>query len=180
MLCSKGAFCCACSVTFILMWETAGMRLPSFPAQESRKKRRRKTRRKTIVGRVFETTFLVIFPSVTYKRQNLKIVVWCVEGSYFQKAKDCTNGLESCLVIVWVIAIYDVICEGRKGPVEEHKWIGLYTLIVSLLSQVMVDRLKYSLSCRRFFRASNVLLVKCTSNYSEKLKFTFTEVYVLF
>ena len=54
-------------------------------------------------------------------------------------------------MIVWVIAIYDVICEGRKGPVEEHKRIGLYTLIVSLLSQVMVDRLKYSLSCRRFF-----------------------------
>ena len=64
-------------------------------------------------------------------------------------------------MIVWVIAIYDVICEGRKGPVEEHKRIGLYTLIVPLLSQVMVDRLKYSLSCRLF-------------------RFTFTEVYVLF
>ena len=126
------------------------MRLPSFPAQESRKKRRRKTRRKTTIGRVFETTFLVIFPSVTSKRQNLKIVVRCVEGSYFQKAKDCTNGFESCLVIVWVMDIYNVICEGRKGPVEEHKRNGLsYTLIASLLSQVMVDRLKYSLCCRR-------------------------------
>ena len=53
-------------------------------------------------------------------------------------------------MIVWAIDVEDVICEGRKGPVEKHKRIGLYTLIVSLLSQVMVDRLKYSLSCRRF------------------------------
>ena len=44
------------------MRETAGMRLQRFPARESRKKRRRKIRRKTAMGRVFETTFLVIFP----------------------------------------------------------------------------------------------------------------------
>ena len=53
---------------------------------------------------------------------SLKIVMWCVEGSYFQKAKYCTNDFESCLVIVW--AIDDVICEGCKEPVEEHKRIG--------------------------------------------------------
>ena len=43
---SRGAFCCACSVNFNLIRETAGMRLRRFPAQESRKKRRRKIRRK--------------------------------------------------------------------------------------------------------------------------------------
>ena len=53
-------------------------------------------------------------------QQSLKIVVWCVEGSYFQKAKDCTDNLESCLVIVWAIDVDDVICEGCKRPVEEH------------------------------------------------------------
>ena len=41
------------------------MRLCRFPAQGSRKKRRRKTRRQTAMDRVFEATFLVIFPSVT-------------------------------------------------------------------------------------------------------------------
>ena len=52
--------------------------------------------------------------------QSLKIVVWCVEGSYFQNAEDCTNDFESCLVIIWAIDVDDVICEGRKRPVEEH------------------------------------------------------------
>ena len=45
-----------------------------------------------------------------------------MEGSYFQKAKDCINDFESSLVIVW--AIDDVIFEGCKGPVEEYKRIG--------------------------------------------------------
>ena len=44
--------------------------------------------------------------------------MWCVEGSYFQKAKDCTDNFESCLVIVWAIDVDDVICEGCKRPVE--------------------------------------------------------------
>lgn len=50
---------------FSLMRQTAGVRLRRFSAKESRKKRSRKIRRKTTVDRVFETTFLVIFPSVT-------------------------------------------------------------------------------------------------------------------
>ena len=118
---NRGAFCCACSVNFSLMLETAGMRLRQFSAQESRKERSRKIRRKTTMDRVFETTFLVIFPSeLRWKRQSLKIVVWCVEGSYFQKAKDCTDDFESCLVFVWAINVDDVICEECKRPVEEH------------------------------------------------------------
>ena len=118
---NRGAFCCACSVNFSLMLETAGMRLRQFSAQESRKERSRKIRRKTTMDRVFETTFLIIFPSeLRWKRQSLKIVVWCVEGSYFQKAKDCTDDFESCLVIVWAINVDDVICEECKRPVEEH------------------------------------------------------------
>ena len=47
-----------------------------------------------------------------------------LKGSYFQKAKDCTNNLESCLVIVWAINVNDVICEGCKRPVEEIERIG--------------------------------------------------------
>ena len=49
---------------------------------------------------------------------------------------------------------------------------------MSLLSQVIVDHLKYSLSCECCFRASTVPLVECTSTFSEV--FTFTEVSVLF
>ena len=41
----------------------------------------------------------------------------------FQNAKDCTNVFESCLVIVWDIDV-DVIFEGCKWLVEEHKQIG--------------------------------------------------------
>ena len=49
-----------------------------------------------------------------------EIVVWCVEGIYFQKAKDSTNDFESCLAIVWAIDVADVICEGCKRPVKDH------------------------------------------------------------
>ena len=49
---------------------------------------------------------------------------------------------------------------------------------MSLLSKVIVDHLKYSLSCECCFRASTVPLVQCTSTFSEV--FTFTEVSVLF
>ena len=62
---SKREFCCACSVNFSLKRETAAMRLRRFPAQELRKKRGRKVRWKKTMNRVFEKTFLVIFPSVT-------------------------------------------------------------------------------------------------------------------
>ena len=69
----------------------------------------------------FFSFFLLL---LRWKRQSLKIIVWCVEGSYFQNEKDCTNNFESCLVIVWAIHVYDVIFEGCKWPVEEHKRIG--------------------------------------------------------
>ena len=41
----------------------------------------------------------------------------------FHNAKDCINDFESCLVIVWAVDV-DVIFEGCKWPVEEHKQIG--------------------------------------------------------
>ena len=43
---SRGAFCCAYSVNFSLILETAAMRPRRFPARESRKKRNIKIRRK--------------------------------------------------------------------------------------------------------------------------------------
>ena len=52
-------------------------------------------------------------------------------------------------MIVWAIDVDD-ICEGYNRPVQEHKRIGQYTFIVLLLSQVIVDHLKYSLSCECF------------------------------
>ena len=84
-----------------------------------------------------------------------------MEGSYFQRAKDCTNDFESCLVIVWAIDVDDFIFEGCKRPVEELKRIGWCTFIVSLLSEVIVGHLKYSLPCKLSFRASAVLQVQC-------------------
>ena len=56
-----------------------------------------------------------------------------------------------CVIFVWAIDI-DVICERCKRPAEEHRRIAQYTSIVSLFSQAMVDHLKYSLSCERFFK----------------------------
>ena len=73
------------------------------------------------VQTIMRQLFLSFFPLLLrWKWQSLKIVVWCVEGSYFQNAEDCTNDFESCLVIIWAIDVDDVICEGRKRPVEEH------------------------------------------------------------
>ena len=40
--------------------------------------------------------------------------MWCVEGGYFQKAKDCTNSFESYLLVVWAIDV-DVICKDARG-----------------------------------------------------------------
>ena len=43
---SRGEFCCACSVNFSLIRETAAMRPRRFPTRESRRKRSSKIRRK--------------------------------------------------------------------------------------------------------------------------------------
>ena len=94
---SRGAFCCTCSVNFGLMRETAGVRLQQFPARESRKKRRRKIRRKTAVGRVFKTTFLVIFPLWNLDGSGKVLKLLCnVWKEVIFKSKDCTNDFESC------------------------------------------------------------------------------------
>ena len=66
--------------------------------------------------------FLFFLLLLRWKRQSLKIIVMCGR-KLFHNAKDCTNDFESCLVIVWVIDV-DVIFEGCKWPVEEHKQIG--------------------------------------------------------
>ena len=47
-----------------------------------------------------------------------------MEGSDFQKEKDYTIDFESCFMVVWAIDIDNVIGEGCKRPVEEHKRIG--------------------------------------------------------
>ena len=116
---------CACSVNFSLIRETAGRRLRRFPAQESRSKRSRRIRwKKQWFGYSRQPFFSFFLLLLKWKQQSLNIIVRCVEGSYFQNAKDCTNDFESCLVIVWAIDVDDVIFEGCKWPVEEHKRIG--------------------------------------------------------
>ena len=90
------------------------------------------------------------------------------ERKLFSKAKDCMfycrNDFDFCPLIVW--AIDDVTCEGCKGPVEENKRIG-YRWSFEVLTFLW-----------EFSTASTVLLVQCTSNFNQKLKFT--EVHVLF
>ena len=64
-----------------------------------------------------------------------------MEVSYFQKAKDCTNDFESCLVIVWAIDVDDVICEGCKrlglskstNELDSTIFLGLCYLKLSLI-----------------------------------------------
>ena len=56
----------------------------------------------------------------------------------------------SCFMIVLAIDVDYFICKGCKRPVEEHKCIESHTFIMSLLSPVTVDHLKYSLNCERF------------------------------
>ena len=90
----------------------------------------------------------------------------CVEGSYFQKAKDCTNEFESCLVIVWAIDIDDVICEGCKRPVEEHLLVYFYRFIA-------MSSYRWSFEVPNFlwafFSAPTVPLLQCTSILAKKL-----------
>ena len=103
----------------------------------------------TTIDRVFETTFLVIFSlcNLDGSGKILKLLCDVWKEVIFKKQND----FKSCLVIVWAIDVDDVISEGCKRPVEEHKRIEQRTFIVSLLPQVIVDRLKYSLSSDRFW-----------------------------
>ena len=71
---------------------------------------------------VFETTFLLIFSSVT-KMEEAKSCNDCVMCGWKLFSK-CKRLFESCLVIVWAIDVDDIIFEGCKWPVEEHKRIG--------------------------------------------------------
>ena len=93
----------------------------------------------TTIDRV-ETTFLVIFSlcNLDGSGKILKLLCDVWKEVIFKKQ----NNFKSCLVIVWAIDVDYVISEGCKRPVEEHKRIGQRTFIVSLLSQVIVDRLK--------------------------------------
>ena len=45
------------------------------------------------------------------------------EGSYLQKANDCTNDFKSSLVIVWVINADDVICAhgATVGEIDDEQ-----------------------------------------------------------
>ena len=129
------------------MRETAGMCLHQFSAQELRKKRSRKICQKTTMDRVFETTFLVIFLPVT----QIKNCCMVCGRRLFSKAKDCTNNLKSCLVIVWAFWMQMLVVKDARGLSKNtNKLDQWYTLIMSLLSQVIIDHLKYSLSCEHF------------------------------
>ena len=80
----------------------------------------------------------------------------------------------------WAINVDDVIYEGCKWPVEEHKRIGCYTFIVSLLSQPIVDHFKYSLSCGRFLELQlycqcNVLPILARNSSLQKFMFFSSE-----
>ena len=89
---SRGAFCCAFPVNFSLIRETAGMRLRRFPSRELRKKRSSKIRREKQWFEYLRQPFFSFFLLLRrWKRQILEIIVWCVEGSYFQNAKDCSS-----------------------------------------------------------------------------------------
>ena len=69
---SRGAFCCACSVNFSLIRETAGMHLRRFAARESRKKISSKIRReKQWFGYLRQPFFSFFLLKLRWKRQSL-------------------------------------------------------------------------------------------------------------
>ena len=49
--------------------------------------------------------------------------MWCVEGGYFQKAKDCTNDLESCLMMLLLMMMLFV--KDARGEKSTNKLDGI-------------------------------------------------------
>ena len=129
----------------------ASMRLRRFPAQESPKKRSRKILRKTTKIEYLRQPFLTFFPLLhRWRRQSPKLLLGVWKEVIFKKQKIIQTTSESCFMIVLAIDVDYFICKGCKRPVEEHKCIESHTFIMSLLSPVTVDHLKYSLNCERF------------------------------
>ena len=127
------------------------MRLRRFPAQESPKKRSRKILRKTTKIEYLRQPFLTFFPLLhRWRRQSPKLLLGVWKEVIFKKQKIIQTTSESCFMIVLAIDVDYFICKGCKRPVEEHKCIESHTFIMSLLSPVTVDHLKYSLNCERF------------------------------
>ena len=138
---------------FFFWWAktNASMRLRRFPAQESPKKRSRKILRKTTKIEYFRQPFLTFFPLLhRWRRQSPKLLLGVWKEVIFKKQKIIQTTSESCFMIVLAIDVDYFICKGCKRPVEEHKCIESHTFIMSLLSPVTVDHLKYSLNCERF------------------------------
>ena len=71
--------------------------------------------------------------------------MWSVEGSYFLKTKDYTIDFESCFMIFGAIDVDDyLLVKGARGL---SKSTNVFDSI--LLSLVLVDHFKYSISCER-------------------------------
>ena len=140
-------------LSFLFWWAktNASMRLRRFPAQESPKKRSRKILRKTTKIEYLRQPFLTFFPLLNrWRRQSPKLLLGVWKEVIFKKQKIIQTTSESCFMIVLAIDVDYFICKGCKRPVEEHKCNESHTFIMSLLSPVTVDHLKYSLNCERF------------------------------
>ena len=124
---SRGAFCCACSFNFSVMRETTGVHLRRFLAQESRKKGRRKIHQKNNNWSSICDNFSRHFSrcNIDGRGKVLKLLrnVWKEVIFKNQKIVQTTSSLV-LYVVVWAIDGDDVISEGCKRPVEEHKRIG--------------------------------------------------------
>ena len=140
-------------LSFFFWWAktNASMRLRRFPAQESPKKRSRKILRKTTKIEYLRQPFLTFFHLLhRWRRQSPKLLLGVWKEVIFKKQKIIQTTSESCFMIVLAIDVDYFICKGCKRPVEEHKCNESHTFIMSLLSPVTVDHLKYSLNCERF------------------------------
>ena len=67
----------------------------------------------------------------------------------FQKVKTYTNDFESCFKIVKAIDEEEVICEGCRRAIEEHRRTGKSFHHVSAISSYYLT-FEASLSCKRF------------------------------
>ena len=122
-----------------------------FPLKNHQRKEAGYILRKTTKIEYFRQPFLTFFPLLhRWRRQSPKLLLGVWKEVIFNKQKIIQTTSESCFMIVLAIDVDYFICKGCKRPVEEHKCIESHTFIMSLLSPVTVDHLKYSLNCERF------------------------------
>ena len=161
---AEGHFAAHAAVKFCLLRVTAGMRPRRAYVFVSRQFSNRcgsSGARNTMARLFMFVVILEIFSQCYLAESAKKSKIGCVvcgrksQPRYFQKAKSYKKEFKCCFGIVGrAIDTEDVICEGCRRAVEEHRRTGNSFFSMLVLSHVITEHLKYPLTQKLKFNLS--------------------------